>query len=777
MIVHYLKIAFRNLWKYKQQTLVSVLGLAVGLTCFALSFYWERYERNYDVFHPEADCIYQVFFDFDKADDVIGIDTPYPLADWLKTNFPEVKAACHGKDSEFSFHDGKNQWHNATHIVGSVEFSKVFGLPEAARLPLYGDNYPLHQTIPCLITDEAAARYFPDQDVVGKELFGPTLKYEIIAVIKAWPPQSNSSFDFILPPTSFGQWVMYNYYTYILLEKGVDVQALQEKVNREWISMFEYSQSLRIVPLRDMNIQYPKTEKFVNYSYLRLFSLLGLIVALSSLLNYLILYINRLRIRDREFSLRFVAGANLRSVFRLLALEFSLPIFFATLVSCLFLILFVSSFRQLTDIAVSNSVLVLTCIAYVLLLTGIIFLCAFVPIFLLNRPLFKGKAHQELRNRQEVFYKVSLFVQLCLCVGVVFCGLLFVKQLRYQSNMEIGYERKVAIVQDNYHDPLYLLPLVKSVPEIDDFIPVPYHFMLHRRSSGMYTLTEWEGNTERREIEVEEYSFTSRFIDFFGFTFTAGHNFDDELFKGNEVILNEQAVQALGWDNPIGKTLQLGGQKTVIGVVKNFYLDSPYEKSKPVVILHTLSTVADVWPFHSDFQHVAYKYTDDNRNTIERCLRREIEDECGQPLKIQYIDDHFNDFLRSEENVLRLLSIVSILCLVISAFGVYSLMSFICLRRRKEIAIRKVNGAGIRTVFVLLLKEYAIIYLFAAIVGFAAGYRLVIIWLEGFTRQTNIPLWFYLSVFVGIGLILLGSIAFQILKTVRENPADVLKSE
>ena len=435
MLIHYLKIAFRNLWKYKSQTLISVIGLAVGFTCFALATLWIRYEMTYDDFHEGADRLYLVGNESDMHSSGISVFTPYPLASYLKETFPEIEDASNtrfykgGIDVEEIRHEASVAWadslfirmFNIEVIAGNLDFI----IPNSKKIA---------------ITDEWSKTLFGNDDPIGKKISFLREEHTVCAVVNGWSKHSNYYFQVIVPNTPYQNWNSSSQSTFIRLKKGTDAAAFAKKIydhkiEREPIVFT----NILLTPLTDLRYNNPLNEAEIEYRYIIMFALAGGLVILCSMFNYLTLFVSRFRIRIKELAVRIVHGASGLSLFELLSVEFILTLIFSLLFGLLFIRLSLTPFRQLSNVFMDVSAIYGESLLYII---AIILFSLFVLFLIMATFRLQSLQASITRIKNNVFRKASVILQLIISIGFIFCTVVIIKQIYFMRHTDIGFDYK-----------------------------------------------------------------------------------------------------------------------------------------------------------------------------------------------------------------------------------------------------------------------------------------------------------------------------------------------
>lgn len=793
MIKHILKVSIRNLLKYRQQSLISIIGLAVGFICFALSAYWIRYEKGFDAFHKNADNIYQVRQIDPKSEFGVYNNTPPPLAQVLEKYFPEIKActasrcfydiepgddckSIHVEEVDKNFFD----MFDTQILLGSIDFNNERGI---------------------LVSESFSKEYYHTDNPIGRELIWYISGKEhqrltVKGVIKDWPKNTNLPFQVIRPieEKELSNWSEPSM-TYILLDKGADFHSFKEKLEKLQVKEALSSPSYTIVPLKEAYYTEPTYDDTeLKFKQVVLFALLGLLVVASALFNYLNLYVSRIWIRVRELSLRKVTGASNFEIFILLSTEFMILLLVSCLIGLIGIEWFLPEFKQFANIESDSIHIYRELGIYILILICISMCLVSAVIHYTQRRLFQESIRTVLHPYGKgLFYKISLLMQMVISLGFIFCTTVYYKQIHTLGRADPGFDR-TDILSFSIAPPGYdfascpeqlkiVLNELKTIPTIARSMPLGYGAILPRIISSRATVRTEEMNDDE-SVEYDQFYVYPDYISFYGLHLIAGKDFKavpDE--NGEDVIINQTTAKALGLKDPVGQTIievpkayympdgtvfrpSWAQKHTVIGVVEDFAYASLITPCSPVILSIREQSVG-----------IAVKYQPGTYEETKDAISKLVEEKVGYESRFHNMDEEFRKQYASEESLRFLFALLTIVCVIISLFGIYSVVTLNCEHHRKDIAIRKVNGASLISIFQLFFKGYIQLLGIAAIIAFTVGYIIMKPWTELYVLQTKINWWLYPSLFLlTVGIIFLTVFA-RIWDTAHINPAEELKKE
>lgn len=776
MIRHYLVVAFRNLIKYKTQSLVSIIGLAVGFTCFALSALWIRYEMTYDNFHEGAERIYLAGNKFDLSGDGFSYHSSSLLSDYLIKNCPEVEKTCRihsGSSKEQVIYQG-TEYQMMQMEIDSC-FISMFNITV-----LDGDNRLRLDKNQIAITDKAAKRIFNDESPIGKQLLlknWSNTEKTIVAVIKSWEGHSSYPFDILESRYDWNpHWGRQQCHTLFRAYPDSDIKALEQRLAKYEVEQDSRKQSVStpFALLSTLRSTHPREDVNVKLNHVRLFAGIGALVSICGSCNYLTMLITRIRMRKRELALRKVNGASNASLLSLLLSELMLLLIISSGIGIMLIELVLPVFKRLSQIDESTSFFYSEVLVYILSLLLITTSIAAILVGYTNkRTLLDSIKHKSTIHLSGWFYKGSILFQLFISIGFVFCTLVMMKQLNHLLNSkELGLERhNVGVILSNYgFENVPFEKILNQMPDITEclhgfYTPIP------KCVFSSCEVAEWEGQTDKEQrVKVEDETINQNYVDFFQIEVLQG-NIPDEKDEKKVVVINEAAVKAFGWNQPIGKKICMGGNEeyTVKGVIKDIYYNAP---------IHPVAPTVFALQENKDRKNLIFKFKEGTWNAVSQKLIEEVRKvNPNAELQLVNMEEKYDEYMKSENTLSKLLSVVSLICIAIAVFGIFSLVTLSCEQRRKEIAIRKVNGASVRVILNLFFKEYLLLLIIASLIALPLGYAIMKRWLEGYAKQTPINIWIYGSIFVGMLLILFVSIAWRVWKAAWQNPAEVIKSE
>ena len=787
MITHNLKIALRNLLKYKSQTAISVLGLAVGFVCFSLSALWIEHESTFDHYRQDVDRLYMVRSNDGYNEGGIKSRINYPFGKFLLETYPEVEEAApfiisnerievNGMHEVIQFSSAEPEWMDMMDIR-IVEGNRNFMNPQS--------------NAEVAITRELAEKWFGTRSPLGKEIKTLRRTKTICAVVETDNSHTNFAFDMMGHPELGRDWYWNHWSLLIKVKPDTDIEALETKINANLPKeVNELNSVVRsgvnriyltpVSTLRSAKDYLDEKEAIITLDYIIYFSVAGVLIILCAIVNYLALFVNRMRVRQREMGLRMLVGANLRSLMTMLGTEFLMLLTCAWFVSCMMTELSIGKFTELASIDIPYSQIYGKSILSVCVISLIILIVSLTLLYFMHyRSMRLSIQHTNSRVKGAMIRKVSLVLQLFVCLSFITGTMLMNKQIDHLRTHDLGmeYENRAAFEQQGSTvDMSVWKEKIKRLPMVTEVLENYYHPMISKVMAWIQ-ISEWDGNEHKLEYPISATTFlaSEEFFKYYGITLIAGECLNDFSTK-EDVIINESLARKLGWsaEEAIGKHFNHNVKYKIIGVVKDCHYGPPTSK-----MLNSAFIAEDYANMLFWSTSVFFKYKE---GTWPQC-KQALEEMCadlkatGEVFRIYNEEETYNAYLRAEDMLTRLLTFASVVCVFIAIFGIYSLVTLTCEQRRKEIAIRKVNGATVKDILFMFFREYLTMLVIASVLAFPTTYTIVKQWIQGYIRQMEISIWPFILVFLGLLAVVIISISWRVWKAANENPADVVKSE
>lgn len=777
MLKNYLKIAFRNLIKDKIFSIVNIFGFAFSIAVCIMIILSIMKEESYDKFNVDADRIYKLI---NLENNSSSID--YKVRQVILNNFSEVKNCCivqgGGEKVEVS---RKTSGYYVDNIL-SVDnaFFKMFSVHF-----IYGNSTsPFKDINSAVLTESVASKFFGDENPLGKEIFLRD-KFPIIVtgVIKDLPDNSSIKADIIVNAANnnfkFNYMVMDNSYTYffnifIQLHKNANIKQLKDEVSRHSEVLAPYLQKTGFFALKDLHL-YDNTSGNIlvkgNPAFLRLLTSIALIILLLAIVNYINLTVAQQFRRKKETGIRKTVGATRKDIVILFLTESILTTFIAFIIALCIVEVGLSFFEKIVENKLSlipllqfptNIILILS-VLFIGILSGLapaLLFSSFSPV-----RIFSGSA--VITGRKSYLRNIMTMFQFTVSIALIFCLIIVQKQINYVKHQNLGFDKSQLLRLD------LITPSDSKAYTFTNELKQYSSIVSATASCGVPGITyiKIPAGDEKKKIFVNCIIADSTFI----------RTFKIELIKGRELLpgdftkscmINETAYKNLGWNNLDDEKRIYNGREggyKVIGVVKDFHFASLHKPIEPLCIMFdTLSMPSNV----------TVRIRNGNvGQTMEFISKLWKEIYPAFPLKYQFYDQWFNEMYRKDERFAELIDIFALLAISISSLGILGLVTFASERRTKEIGIRKVHGASTSELMIMLSKDFLKWILVAILIASPIGWYAMRKWLQDFAYRTEINWWVFALAGLIALLIAFITICWQIWKTAKRNPVEVLRYE
>ncbi len=784
MFRNYFTITFRNFLRMKVYSGINILGLTIGLACSFLILLWVVDETSYDRFHTNGHQIHQAWRHFTTGGQTYTMPSlPRGIADEMSVEFPEVEeTVITFMDQELVATSGDKNYREKGGYAGG-SFFRIFSFPFIHGNP----KTALQGMTSAVITERTARKIFGDdwENALGRSITVDHRKeFTITGVLRDVPENSSLQFDVLLPVEDwfarekrFGEWYFMAYSVYAKLQEGTSL----EEFNRKFSDIFnrhteENDHQIFLQPFEDVYLHsFYRDGKLIGgrIEYVRIFTAVAIFILVIACINFMNLATARSSQRAREIGVRKVIGAHRKSLITQFITESVAMSFIAFLLALVIVISLLPAFNYLTGKHLTPGNLngpILLDIIGITLMVGILsgsypalYLSSFKPVAVM-RGTFKQ------RSGIAVFFRKGLVVfQFALSVLLIVSTVVVYLQLDYNRTKNLGLERENLLFvpregnlverYDAIAQELLMQPGVASVTASGQ----------NPLEVGNNTLSVgWEGkdpnNSQLFYIINTHYDFAKTMH----MELVAGRDFSRAFADSMAYLVNEETAKMIGGD-VVGKILNVYGDRgPIVGVVKNFSMNSLYAPIEPVVIR-----------FHLQWASQLYVRTKpgETQQALESLKTVYQKFNADYPLQYTFLDQQFEHRYRSEQVTGKLVNIFAVIALFISCLGLFGLTSFTVEQRTKELGVRRVLGASISGIVVMLSKDFLKLVFIGFVIGIPITWYLTNQWLQNFADRIEIGATVFLLAGLAVILMALATVSWQSIKAAIANPVDSLRSE
>jgi putative ABC transport system permease protein len=803
MWTNYFQVAFRNLTRNKLYSTITILSLAIGLGCVSLILQYLKHELSYDRFHAGAENIYRIAWE----DENPQTRTPHPMAQALVQDFPEVENAVSltslwgfGLTEEtFSFHNLENdaRFDESNGLAVDTSFFQVFSFPL-----LKGDEKNvLKHTDGILLSESMATKYFGDVDPVGKQLAvnDEESLIEVVGVFEDVPTTSHFHFDFLVsyvrekslegPESQFYSWADFGHYNYIKLKPGTDAKQLEQKLgewSRKYIdipdplyeSLRAKNFGFRLQPITEIHLHSHlrwelEPNGYIAYIYMLVAA--AFLILFIACVNFINLTTAQSTGRAKEVGIRKSLGA-----FRYqLVIQFTIESLLTSVVAMSIAIALIEMTlpfigrttgiifeRDYWFFAVTLSILTIV--------SGIS--AGIIPSLVMSalKPaaIFK-KGHLESSKRWGLRESFIIF-QFAASMLLITSSIVIYSQLNFIQTKDMGFDHEQVIVlpvknpdaiNPRLEELRQELTKIKGVMGVSAASNVPGR---NYNQNPFFTPDNPEFRVASSESFVDQDFFNVMDIRLSGGRFFSVANpADREAF-----IVNETAARNLFSGEALGKELSWDFDEgthrgTVIGVVEDFHFQSLHEPVRPLV-----------FQLRPRYNYVVIRLAADNfQGTIASIENTWKQFEERFTFEFAFLSEYLDEQYRQEKSIARVLSAFSIVAIVIACFGLFAIAALTFRQKVKEVSIRKVLGASVPQIMILLLKNFTAVILVAIALAVPFGWWLMNEWLQNFTIRTTINPMIYVGAAIALIMIAWTTLSYLLWKVSGVNPSETLKGE
>jgi putative ABC transport system permease protein len=777
---------------------ITIASLAIGIASVFFIVQYLKLELSYDRFHDGAENIYRVAWINTNPQ----TRTPHPMAQAMVQDFPEVESAVSLSPlwgpgltrRVFSVHNPEKdvRYDESNVLAVDSTFFKVFTFPLLKGNP----ETVLKNSGGLLISESIAIKYFGTTECIGRQLEVNNEKdfVEVLGVFKDVPQTSHFHFDFLVSyvrekdaDDEYYKWGDFGHYNYVRLKPGTDAKALEKKLlewSRKYISysdedvkwLKEHNYGFELQPITSIHLQSHlrwELEPNGNIAYVYLMAAAALLIMIVGAVNFLNLNMAQATERMKEIGVRKSLGAFRQQ----LTFQFMAESVLVTSISLLFAIFLIEIFIPVLQ-ALNGKAFAIEQESFLLLLPTLGLIIAIGAGIYPSLILSAAKPALILKNnlgqpQRFNLRKVFIVFQFVASMALISSSAIITQQVKFIQHKDLGFKPEEVIVLpikdrsinnriEELRTEMFKVPGVLGVSAASNVPGKSYN------QNSIYAVQEPEEKQDASESMVDP-----DFLKVMNISLAEGRGFMKNIADSNAFILNESAVNQLGLKNATGKEIvwvRDGGPPVrgpIVGVVKDFHFQSLHEPLRPLLMR-----------MENRYNYAVIKIQSSNfENTISNVEKtwRQFDDRFH--FEFSFLDSQLDQLYREEQNMVAVLDIFSFLGVGIASIGLLGIAALAFRQRTKEVSIRKVLGANLSSLIVLLIKDFTRLVLIAVVLSVPLVWWLMNGWLQNFSYRISInPVVFVIT---GISLVLVCwlTLSFLTLKTARVNPAETLKSE
>lgn len=815
MLLNYFKIAFRNIWKTKISSSINVVSLSLGIACAILIILFVKDEWTYDKFLSKSDRIYRLWTESERGsgDIVSSPFTPHSMASQMKENYDEIEgySVINAFNEQVTYNE---QGFDETINMASADFFNMFDFEV-----LQGNvNNALADQNNIIITEEIATKYFGTQNPVGEALniqVGEEKRDFIVSAVLADLP-SNSSIQFsmlvsdenakyIYPEQMITSWFMISGVNYVMLKEGVNPDELEAKLSTLVDKVLgdrrgDRVYNIHLQPITDIHLNTEISAGFAAVSdpkYTIILVGIALLILTLACINFMILSVGRSMNRAKEIGIRKVVGANRYQLMRQFLSEAILMSVISLIIgigiSYLVLPLFneLSGKRLFMDFDLTNVIAFISLSAIVGLIAGIypaLVISGFQPVKIL-------KGNLKLGSGKEPIKKIMVGAQFVLSIFLVSSTLLMQQQLNHLQNKNLGFDKEQIItVPLNVYDARGVRNgitngFVKS-KQLKNELTNQANIVNVSASSQDFGNGDWmtigynDGQDEIHEFKMNVVDHD--YVKTMGMNLVQGRDFskDKPADERRSIIVNEAFVKYFDLDNPVGDRIPNEGfaDHEIIGVVQDFNYASLHTAVQPMFLTINgdigFSGAHNININNSPTPKMMIRLASGNTQEALAMVASTWEKVYpGEPYAYDFINEVLNTQYREEQNLGQIVTSTTTLAVIIACLGLFGLASLTMSARIKEISIRKVLGASIQNIVIVLSRSYLVLIAIALLVSIPFSYYVINDWLNEFEYRIDIGMGAFAFAGAITLIVALITISYQCFKVALTNPAHSLSNE
>jgi putative ABC transport system permease protein len=811
MILNYIKIAWRNLMKYKFISFINLFGLTVGLTCCLLIATYIVNELSYDRYNKNAENAYRLTRSFNNAAGVVSLNLSTvspPFGYYFPTDFPEIKKMTlllNNGTTPLKYKEKliseSNVYFADEHLFDVFTLNVLAGDPKTA----------LREPFSVMLSKEMAKKYFGNEDPMNKVLRANNqFDIKVTGIYEGFPANSHLhpgvlvSFNTLKDSAVYGaenlrtNWGNNSFFTFLLLPEHYDIKRMIARFPAFVDRRMDHKDYNGDLPSKYTKLGLQKLTDIHLYSHtdyeaepngditrVYIFSIIGLFILLIACINYMNLSTARSALRAREIGIRKVIGARKKEIIAQFLSESVLISWAAIVISFIFLYFSLPWLNSLSGQELSIRVLMKWQILVPIILTPFVvgILSGIYPALFMSsfQPVKTLKGLLKVGSGNISFRKFLVVAQFSISIVLIITTIIVFQQLRYMQKTSLGYDKEHLISlpysnsintpYESFRNELLQNPEIREVARSSR---IPTGRLLDDMGASAYVGDSLRPITTDIKFLATDYDF----VPTYAIHVVAGRNFSRAFGTDtSNFVLNEAAVQAIGWKSSadaVGKNFKYGQFKgKVLGVVSDFHFESLRQKIVPIILVNT-----PVSPTDSYFNTLSVKITGNHVTgalaTLEKTWRKYMPE---IPFRYTFLDESYAKLYESEQRQRTIFTVFACVAIFIACLGLFGLSAFTISQRVKEIGVRIVLGAKVNSIVVLLSGDFLKLVLIASVIAFPIAWYAMAHWLQDFAYRIDIQWWvFVLSAILAL-IVALGTVSFHAIRAAMANPVKSLRSE
>jgi len=789
MIKNLLKSVTRHIRKHYGYSILNILGLTLGITSALFLIIYVSDEISYDRYHENSNRIYRVSSKITETDDQFTWNVAQiPFGPQVVQDYPEVQSFVRFINMPRALYkyEDKEFIEENFYFVDSTLFD-IFSYKV-----LKGEvRSAIKDPDKIVLTETVASRYFGDDDPIGKTFTAGEDTYEVTGVIEDIPFNSHFRFDAVAArnnlPKQIGSWGNFGVFTYLLMPEGVDVDAFETKMQGMYdahmktifeplhITIEYIMEPITRIHLYSTNAGEPEPTGSITYVYI--FGIIALFLVLIAAMNYMNLATARSAGRAREVGMRKVVGSRRSTLIAQFLSESVVLTIISLILSIILLIILLPKFNMLAGKSFSLSILyspvVVISFIGVIIVAGIIggsypafFLSRFSPVTVLKGEITKGSAG-------SLFRKILVVIQFTISVVMIVCTLIVFRQLNYLKTMDQGFNQDNVLTLQLNRGLVRKYPVLKqALLENENIRYVTSTNTPVGEGSGkvIFNVETDQGMVQRGvNFAVVDHDF----IDALGIRMIEGRDFQQDMPSDTllAVVVNETLANRLGWQDPIGKKVELGDENTlrasVIGMMADYHQTGMYNEIESLMLVYR------------ELGNIIYVKLSGNNTgqTISFIESKWNEVFPDQPFSYTFLKERFNRQFETDEKRGLIFTLFTILAILIACLGLFGLASYMVEQRTKEVGIRKVFGANEGVIIRLISKDFLILVSISIVIALPVAYYFMNNWLQNYVYRTKIGVMLLILAALLTVVITFITISYKAYQAAIMNPASSIRTE